>query len=59
MGLVVRPKLLARLRVGVGDIAVGMQADGFYWAAELRIGALVEVDERHETPGIAADDGQH
>jgi hypothetical protein len=57
--LVMRPKLFARLRVGVGDIAVGMQADGLYRAAELRIGALVEIDEGHEAPRIAADDSQH
>src|ERR1700733_13830661 len=58
-GFVMRPKFFARLRVGVGDIAVGMQADGFYRPAGLGIGALVEIDEGHETPGIAADDGQH
>src|SRR6202451_2404022 len=57
--LVMRPKLFARLCVGVGDIAVGMQAGGFCGAAELRIGALAEIREGHETPRIAADNSQH
>ena len=56
---VVRPELFARLGVGVGDVAMRVDADGLYGLAELRKGAMVKVDKGPKPLGVAADDGEH
>ena len=57
--LVMRPEFFARLGVGLGDIAMRVDADFARRLAELRIGAMVEIDVRCKALGIAADDGEH
>jgi len=58
-GFVIRPKLLTRLIVGLGDIAVRMHADLAHRSAELCKGAVIEVDIRAKAIWIAANDGKH
>src|SRR6516165_799808 len=56
---VIRPQLLTRFIVGLGDIAVRMHTDLARRFAELRVGAVIEIDVRAKAIWIAADDGQH
>ena len=56
--LVAGPVFLARLRVGIGDIAGRVHADRLHRPAELRKGAVIEIDIRPKPLGIAADDGK-
>ena len=56
---VARPELLARFGVRCGDMAGGMDAKRLRGAARLAVGAVVEVNERLEACGRAANDRHH
>ena len=57
-GPVVRPELRGRLLVGVGDVSGRVDRQGQRVAAELAERVPVQVGDRREARGIAADDGQ-
>src|SRR5262249_35833024 len=56
---VIRPKLLTRLVVGLGDITVRMHTDLAHYSAELCKSAVIEIDIRTKAIGIAANDSEH
>ena len=56
---VIRPELLTRLIVGLGDVAVRMHADLAHRPAELCKSAVIEVHIRTKAIWIAANDGKH
>ena len=56
--LVAGPEFLARLLVGVGDVAGRVHGNRLHGLAELRKRAMVEIDIGLKPLGIAADDGE-
>ena len=57
-GLVAGPVFLARLLVGVGDVARRVHGDRLRRPAELGERAVIEIDKGAEALRIAADDGE-
>ena len=56
--LVALPVFVARLLVGIGDVARRMHGDRQRRLAELREGAVIEIDIGTEARRVAADDGE-
>src|ERR1700733_8282799 len=56
---IVGPQLIARLFVRVGNIPMGVDANGQYRLAELAEGLKIEIDVRSEAVGISTNDRQH